>query len=96
MKYFRDNDTFIFVAEKCTGCGVCIEVCPHAVFEVNSDGVRPVNSERCMECGACSRNCEFGALSVKVGVGCASAVITGLIRGSEPTCDCSGPESSCC
>jgi len=49
-----------------------------------------------MECGACARNCEFGALSVNAGVGCAAAVINGIIRGTEPDCDCGKSAGSCC
>jgi hypothetical protein len=41
-----------------------------------------------MECGACARNCVPGALRVKVGVGCAAAIIGGLLRGTEPACGC--------
>ena len=96
MKYFRDSDTFKFNSEKCTGCGRCIEVCPHNVFKLENRKAVPVNSDRCMECGACAKNCEFGAILVKSGVGCAAAVITGLLRGTEPTCDCSGPSGKCC
>jgi hypothetical protein len=47
-----------------------------------------------MECGACARNCAAGALTVKAGVGCAAAVISGAIRGGEPTCGCDS--NSCC
>jgi len=55
------------------------------------------DSDRCMECGACVINCKPGALSVKQGVGCASAVIWGFFKGTEPTCDCgAGNEASCC
>jgi ferredoxin len=49
----------------------------------------------CMECGACARNCEFGAISVNSGVGCAAAIINGMITGGEPSCDCGGATSCC-
>jgi hypothetical protein len=42
-----------------------------------------------MECGACMRNCASGAVRVTAGVGCAAAVIGGLIRGTAASC---GPE----
>ena len=96
MRYFRDSDTFEFHSEKCTGCGRCVEVCPHNVFRFENRKAVPVNSDRCMECGACAKNCEYGALKVKSGVGCAAAVITGLLRGTEPNCDCSGTTGKCC
>jgi hypothetical protein len=44
-------------------------------------------------------NCPEGALTVRAGVGCAAAVLNGLLRGGEPSCDCGGPsgsDSACC
>jgi hypothetical protein len=49
-----------------------------------------------MECGACAKNCDFGALSVDSGVGCASAIITGLLTGKEPSCGCGDSPAGCC
>ena len=49
-----------------------------------------------MECGACFLNCEAGAIFVKPGVGCASGILNGILNNSEPTCDCSSGNSSCC
>jgi len=34
------------------------------------------------------------AIEVKAGVGCAAAIVTGWLTGSEPSCDCSS--SDCC
>ncbi|MHC4480600.1 MAG: 4Fe-4S binding protein [Planctomycetota bacterium] len=50
--------------------------------------------DACMECGACAMNCPADALSVESGVGCASGVILGALRGSEPCCG--GPEGPAC
>jgi hypothetical protein len=47
-----------------------------------------------MECGACAMNCQTGAVTVKSGVGCAAGIINGLLRGTEPTCDCGS--GGCC
>ncbi len=97
MRYLADVVTLELDAEKCTGCGVCTEVCPHGVFVVEDGQARIVDRDACIECGACALNCPEGALSVEAGVGCANAVIRGMLRGTEPTwdCDCSdGP--SCC
>jgi formate hydrogenlyase subunit 6/NADH:ubiquinone oxidoreductase subunit I len=44
----------------------------------------------CIECGACVINCPVEALTVKKGVGCASAIINGWLTGEEPNCDCGG------
>jgi ferredoxin len=88
-------NTLAFSAARCTGCGMCINVCPHGVFAPNGRAVQVVNADACMECGACVRNCPVGALQVDSGVGCAAAMIhAALTRRAEPTC--CGPETGCC
>lgn len=97
LKYLSGVATLQYDPEKCTGCKRCLEVCPHAVFAMADKKAAVADRDLCMECGACENNCEFGAIRVRSGVGCASAIINGIIRGGEPTCDCSGsPESTCC
>jgi NAD-dependent dihydropyrimidine dehydrogenase PreA subunit len=98
MKYLVDVTTLEYDVEKCTGCGRCVEVCPHGVFVMEEQRARVTDRDRCMECGACALNCEYGAISVDSGVGCAAAIITGMLTGSEPTCGCDsgGSTSSCC
>jgi ferredoxin len=32
MKYLSGVSTLEYFSDKCTGCGRCVEVCPHAVF----------------------------------------------------------------
>lgn len=94
MRYLADVTTLAYDAEKCAGCGRCVEVCPHGVFVMRDKRAAVTDRDRCMECGACQRNCDFGALSVNAGVGCAAAIITGLLTGKEPTCGCD--DSGCC
>ncbi|MDX2444931.1 MAG: mercury methylation ferredoxin HgcB [Bacteroidales bacterium] len=90
--YLRNVATLEYDSSKCIGCKMCIEVCPHNVFRMMSKKAVVVNKDKCMECGACEINCITHALKVKQGVGCAAAVITGFIRGTEATCDCNcGP-----
>lgn len=97
MRYLSNVTTLEFFPEKCTGCWRCIEVCPHQVFIMNGKKAAIDDKDLCMECGACMMNCAFGAISVNAGVGCASAIINGMLTGGEPTCDCSGGStSSCC
>ncbi len=72
---------------KCTGCGVCVDVCPHAVFALNGRSVPLANPQACMECGACQLNCAFDAISVESGVGCAGAMIRAALSGqTEAVC----------
>lgn len=49
---------------RCRGAGFCEQVCPTAVFEMDSDRrvVTLPNSPRCVQCGACVVQCPFDAL----------------------------------
>jgi NAD-dependent dihydropyrimidine dehydrogenase PreA subunit len=98
-KYLAGVSTLKITPENCTGCGRCVEVCPHEVFELQNRKATIIAIDNCMECGACAQNCAFSALSVKSGVGCASAMINGIMTKGDPdlgTCDCSGTSSNCC
>lgn len=98
MKYLANVASIEIFPAKCTGCGMCVEVCPHEVFILDDKRAKILDRDRCMECGACVNNCRFGALSVEKGVGCAAALINSMITGGEPSCDCSGngKNNSCC
>jgi len=103
LRYLKDVTSLKLDESKCTGCGQCLEVCPHAVFRMNSRHVEIRDRDACMECGACSRNCPFDAVQVKSGVGCAAAVINVLLgRTDAPCCGPSDGEgrsrkgSACC
>ena len=97
MKYLANVTTLQFSPDKCTGCGRCVEVCPQGVFEMRDKRAAITDRDQCMECGACSQNCEFGAITVNSGVGCAAAIINGMITGKEPTCGCGDSSAgSCC
>lgn len=86
MKYLKNVATLQHDEEKCKNCGMCVTVCPHRVFEESGRKVRIIDRDLCMECGACARNCPYGAVEVKPGVGCAFAILKGMLTGSEPSC----------
>lgn len=94
--YLKNVVTLKLIEDNCIGCQMCLNVCPHAVFIMNNGKAEIVNKDWCMECGACAKNCPGAAIEVKVGVGCAYAIILGKITGSEPNCGCSGEKSGCC
>jgi len=97
LKYLKNVAALNLNKEKCIGCGMCLTVCPHAVFEINQKKASIIDKDACMECGACARNCPVAAIDVQTGVGCAFAIIKGLLTGTEPSCDCSGKSGkSCC
>jgi NAD-dependent dihydropyrimidine dehydrogenase PreA subunit len=87
-RYIEGVATLALDAEKCNGCRACLQVCPHAVFEVADKRVRIADLDACMECGACQMNCSQQAISLSPGVGCAAAIINGWITGTEPSCGC--------
>ena len=97
--YPANGDSLKLDVARCTGCGLCIEVCPHAVFETDASQTNKVTISargRCMECGACSTNCPAKAITVAIGVGCVAAIIQGKLKGTAPSCDCGGGNNSCC
>ncbi len=89
LVYLKDVVTLKVDEAKCTGCGMCLDVCPREVFKMNGRRVQIADRDACMECGACSRNCPAGAIFVEAGVGCAAAVINGMLGRSDSACCCS-------
>jgi NAD-dependent dihydropyrimidine dehydrogenase PreA subunit len=76
-------NTLQFEPGLCTGCGLCVAVCPHGVFAQNGRIAQLVRPQACMECGACQLNCPEGAISVDSGVGCAAAMIRAALTGKK-------------
>lgn len=97
--YIKNVVTLHLTSDKCTGCARCVEVCPHGVFQINGKKAEVISRDSCMECGACALNCAFEAITVKNGVGCAQAMINGILTKGDPdkgTCDCGGDSEGCC
>jgi len=92
MIYLKNVVTLELDAQKCTGCGMCLEVCPHNVFKMNGKSAEIIHRDACMECGACQKNCPAGALFVQSGVGCAAAIINGMLGRNGGEC-CCGPQT---
>lgn len=49
--------------EKCTGCGLCIKVCPHETLSL-VDGKAAVTGDTSLNCGHCMAACPAGAVRV--------------------------------
>ena len=84
--YLKNVTTLVFNAERCVGCGMCTQVCPHEVFVLEAKKARLIDADSCMECGACAMNCPAGAIEVEAGVGCAAAVIASAFRKDGSVC----------
>ena len=96
MIYLKNVTTLAYDPEKCAGCGRCTEVCPRNVFEMHGSKADVTDKDKCIECGACALNCDFGAIIVNAGVGCAAAIINGMLTGAEPVCGCSDNSGAGC
>jgi len=86
--YLKNVTTLKLDVDKCIGCGLCTQVCPHEVFAINSKKAEIINKDACMECGACQMNCPAAAITVNVGVGCATAVINSALGIQSNSCCC--------
>jgi NAD-dependent dihydropyrimidine dehydrogenase PreA subunit len=88
FRYLTGVVTLELDAERCSGCRQCLLVCPQGVFDIERKKAVIVDRDACMECGACALNCPENAIAVRAGVGCAAAIVSGALRGTEPTCCC--------
>lgn len=86
-KYIKNVSTLKLESEKCIGCGMCVDVCPHQILLIQNGKAAVRDTDMCMECGACAKNCPTSAISVECGVGCAIAILNGLFRKSNPECE---------
>lgn len=56
----------ILKKEWCKNCGICIEFCPHHVFEKGLYHPEVAHPEQCNACGMCIVRCPDYALSGEV------------------------------
>lgn len=52
-------------ADKCVGCGECVDVCPVEVYELNDGKSVPAHEEECLGCESCVEVCEANAIVVE-------------------------------
>ncbi|MGC9367621.1 MAG: homocysteine biosynthesis protein [bacterium] len=61
------NENLSFNFSKCIHCGLCINACPSAVFQFNSEGILSYDQTRCTGCFKCVEICPLKLFrSVKV------------------------------
>ncbi len=46
---------------KCTGCGICLNVCPVEAISM-IDGKAQIDKEKCTNCGVCASACPINAI----------------------------------
>lgn len=49
------------LADRCTGCGTCIEVCPTSVVSLTAEGTATSTADGCIKCCACLKFCPSDA-----------------------------------
>lgn len=52
-------------ADKCTGDGECVDICPVEVYELQEGKAVVVAGEDCLGCESCVEVCESGAITIE-------------------------------
>jgi len=47
--------------EKCTGCGLCVDVCPVEAISLENDKAK-IDAEKCVDCSQCVEECPNEAI----------------------------------
>ena len=50
-------------SEKCTGCGLCVEICPVEAIGMENKKAQ-VDADKCVDCGQCVVQCPAEAISL--------------------------------
>ena len=53
---------YSIIAEKCTGCGACKNVCPVGAISGEKKKTHVIDQDKCIKCGACFETCKFNAI----------------------------------
>lgn len=83
----------LFLAEKCVGCGECVDGCPEKVLRLTSDGVLR-DDDKCTSCGTCVQVCPALAHEA-TGRNMSIAEIVAEIKKELPFFDQSGGGVTC-
>jgi len=65
LTYLKDVATLAMDAQKCTGCGMCIKVCPTQATAGEKKKAHSIDHDKCTRCGACIESSKFDAINVK-------------------------------
>ena len=69
-----------FRPERCTLCGLCVQVCPAGALAIRDDRLI-YSDEKCIACGACAAACQTGAWAL---IGAGYAFFVGGKVGKNP------------
>jgi heterodisulfide reductase subunit A len=60
-----ESITAVVDRAKCTGCGLCVEVCAFNAASLDENGLSVVNTSMCKGCGNCVAGCRSDAVTLK-------------------------------
>ena len=56
---------YYIIADKCTGCGVCLLKCPQNAISGEKKELHVIDPELCIQCNVCRDVCKFDAVGVR-------------------------------
>lgn len=56
--------TYWIDPERCNGCGVCLQACPHEAITGKKKETHLIDTQLCQKCGICRSECKFDAIQV--------------------------------
>ena len=56
---------YLILDSKCTGCGVCLKLCPEKAIQGEPKKTHKINSSKCTRCGICRNACPFEAIIIE-------------------------------
>jgi len=59
----RDLFTYRVIADKCTGCALCVRVCPSGAITGPRKEPHSLDQSKCIKCRACYEICRFDAIA---------------------------------